>query len=30
MPVGEFVWVVDVRERLHLDETYTGKVTLKP
>ena len=30
MPAGEFVWVVDVRERLHLDETYTGKVTLKP
>ena len=30
MPVGEFVWVVDVRERLHLDETYTGKVILKP
>lgn len=26
---GEYVWVVDVRERLHLAETYTGKVLLK-
>ncbi|MBL0036067.1 MAG: PKD domain-containing protein [Flavobacteriales bacterium] len=25
---GDYVWVVDVRERIHLDETYTGKVTL--
>lgn len=25
---GDYVWVVDVRERVHLDETYTGKVTL--
>ena len=26
---GDYVWVVDVRERVHLDETYTGKVTLE-
>ncbi len=25
---GEYVWVVDVRESLHLAETYTGKVKL--
>ncbi|MBL0043000.1 MAG: PKD domain-containing protein [Flavobacteriales bacterium] len=25
---GEYVWVVDVRESLHLAETYTGKVQL--
>ncbi len=29
LPEGEYVWVVDVRERLHLAETYTGKVILK-
>lgn len=29
MARGEYVWVVDVRERLHLAETYTGKVLLK-
>ncbi len=27
-PTGEYVWVVDVRESLHLAETYTGKVKL--
>ncbi len=26
---GEYVWVVDVRESLHLAETYTGKVKLE-
>lgn len=26
---GEYVWVVDVRESLHLGETYTGKVRLE-
>ncbi len=26
---GEYVWVVDVRESLHLAETYTGKVRLE-
>lgn len=29
MPKGDYVWVVDVRESLHLSETYTGKVQLK-
>lgn len=29
MAGGEYVWVVDVRESLHLSETYTGKVMLK-
>jgi plastocyanin len=29
MARGEYVWVVDVRERLHLAETYTGKVLLR-
>ena len=28
MAKGDYVWVVDVRERIHLDETYTGKVSL--
>lgn len=28
-PAGEYVWVVDVRESLHLAETYTGKVKLE-
>ena len=28
-PPGEYVWVVDVRESLHLAETYTGKVKLE-
>ncbi|MFT3883890.1 MAG: PKD domain-containing protein [Flavobacteriales bacterium] len=28
LPAGEYVWVVDVSENLHLDETYTGKVKL--
>ena len=27
-PADEYVWVADVRESLHLSETYTGKVTL--
>lgn len=27
-PPGEYAWVVDVRESLHLAETYTGKVRL--
>ena len=27
--LGEYVWVVDVRESLHLAETYTGKVKLE-
>ncbi|MBP7513515.1 MAG: PKD domain-containing protein [Flavobacteriales bacterium] len=26
---GDYVWVVDVRESLHLAETYTGKVRLE-
>lgn len=26
---GEYVWVADVRESLHLSETYTGKVRLE-
>jgi PKD repeat protein len=30
LPPGDYVWVVDVRESLHLAETYTGKVTMKP
>lgn len=28
LPAGEYVWVVDVSESLHLAETYTGKVQL--
>jgi gliding motility-associated-like protein len=27
-PVGEYVWVVDVKESIHLAETYTGNVKL--
>lgn len=27
---GEYVWVADIRESLHLSETFTGKVKLTP
>ncbi|HEY0978822.1 MAG TPA: PKD domain-containing protein, partial [Flavobacteriales bacterium] len=27
---GEYVWVADIRESLHLSETFTGKVKLAP